>query len=487
LALQAKRRKFLCFLSKPAYQKHTKMKQNSNRRSFLKKAALGSAAITSAPTILASSKDETIWLQRQYRENNYSANDQINLGVIGVGIQGIYDANDALTVNGSKVVAACDLYTGRLDRAKELWGNDIFTTRDYRALLNQKNIDAVIVATPDHWHKQITIDALKAGKHVYCEKPMVQKWEEGQAIIDAQKSSGKLCQIGSQGMASLGNEKAKQLYEEGAIGDIVMLDFYNDRYSAEGAWQYPIPPDADKQTVDFDTFLGNAPKVPFEPKRFFRWRNYRDYGTGVAGDLFVHAFSTLNHVISSHGPNRALATGGLRYWKDGRDVPDVSITLYDYPKTETHAAFNAAFRINFIAGSGGGGGFKLIGTEGEMEVGQNSVTLKRSKLGLVPAGYSMVAFTEEMQKKIKKGYEEQNLESRASSLSTGTTTWKAPSDYKGGRHDHFSNFFEAIRGNGKVIQDPTFGLRAAGAALLANDSYYSKKPVDWNPTEMKII
>ncbi|AYN66422.1 gfo/Idh/MocA family oxidoreductase [Euzebyella marina] len=463
------------------------MKQNSNRRSFLKKAALGSAAITSAPTILASSRDETIWLQRQHRENNYSANDQINLGVIGVGIQGIYDANDALTVNGSKVVAACDLYTGRLDRAKELWGNDIFTTRDYRALLNQKNIDAVIVATPDHWHKQITIDALKAGKHVYCEKPMVQKWEEGQAIIDAQKSSGKLCQIGSQGMASLGNEKAKQLYEKGAIGDIVMLDFYNDRYSAEGAWQYPIPPDANKQTVDFDTFLGNAPKVPFEPKRFFRWRNYRDYGTGVAGDLFVHAFSTLNHVISSHGPNRALATGGLRYWKDGRDVPDVSITLYDYPKTETHAAFNAAFRINFIAGSGGGGGFKLIGTEGEMEVGQNSVTLKRSKLGLVPAGYSMVAFTEEMQKKIKKGYEEQNLESRASSLSTGTTTWKAPSDYKGGRHDHFSNFFEAIRGNGKVIQDPTFGLRAAGAALLANDSYYSKKPVDWNPTEMKII
>ncbi|MDO1498965.1 hypothetical protein Q2T40_00960 [Winogradskyella maritima] len=122
------------------------------------------------------------------------------------------------------------------------------------------------------------------------------------AIIDAQQKTGKLCQIGSQAMASLGNEKAKQLYEEGAIGDIVMLDFYNDRYSAEGAWQYPIPPDASKKTVDFDTFLGNARKVPFEPKRFFRWRNYRDYGTGVAGDLFVHAFSTLNHVISSMAP-----------------------------------------------------------------------------------------------------------------------------------------------------------------------------------------
>ena len=463
------------------------MKKNASRRSFLKKATLGSAALTSAPMVFASSKDEKLPLYRRYEEFRYSPNDHINIGVIGVGIQGIFDARDALTVSGTKVTAACDLYTGRLDRAKELWGEELFITRDYRELLERKDVDVVIVATPDHWHTKITIDALNAGKHVYCEKPMVQKWEEGQAIIDAQKKTGNLCQVGSQAMASLGNEKAKQLYEEGAIGDIVMLDFYNDRYSAEGAWQYPIPPDASKKTVDFDTFLGNAPKVAFEPKRFFRWRNYRDYGTGVAGDLFVHAFSTLNHVISSHGPNRALATGGLRYWKDGRDVPDVSITLYDYPETDTHAAFNAAFRINFIAGSGGGGGFKLVGTEGEMEVGQNSVTLKRSKLGLIPGGYSLTAFTEEMQEKIKQGYAEQNLEKRSSALSTGTTTWKAPSDYKGARHDHFFNLFQAIRGKGKVIQDPTFGLRAAGAALLANDSYYSKAPVNWDPTKMKII
>ena len=316
---------------------------------------------------------------------------------------------------------------------------------------------------------------------------MVQNFNEGQEIINAQKQTGKICQIGSQGMSSLGNEKAKQLYEEGAIGDIVMLDMYNDRYSAEGAWQYPIPPDANPTTVDFDTFLGNAPKVPFDPMRFFRWRNYQDYGTGVAGDLFVHAFSTLNYVISSHGPNRALATGGLRYWKDGRDVPDVSITLYDYPKTATHAAFNAAFRINFIAGSGGGGGFKLIGTEGEMEVSQNAVTLKRSKLDLVPSGYSMIAYTEAMQEKIRNEYASQDLEKRSSSLSTGTTTWKAPNAYKGAHYDHFNNFFTAIRENRPVTQDPTFGLRAAGAALLANESYYQRQPVDWDPEKMKLI
>ena len=463
------------------------MKKNSGRRSFLRKAGLGTLALTSVPNLHASSSQKILPLSREYERANYTVHDQINLGLIGCGIQGIHDTQSALQVNGTRIVAVCDLYTGRLDRAKELWGDALFTTRDYREVLARKDIDAVIVATPDHWHKKIVIDALEAGKHVYCEKPMVQRFDEGQEIIAAQKASGKLCQVGSQGMSSLGNEKAKQLYEEGAIGDIVMLDFYNDRYSAEGAWQYPIPPDANAETVDFDTFLGRAPKVPHENERFFRWRNYQDYGTGVAGDLFVHAFSTLNHVIDSKGPERALATGGLRYWKDGRDVPDVSITLYDYPKTDTHAAFNAAFRINFIAGSGGGGGFKLVGTEGEMEIGQYSVILKRSKLSMVPGGYSMIAYTEATQERIRKSYAEKDLEPRTSSLSTGETTWRAPDDYKGGHYDHFYTFFQAIRGKGKIIQDPTFGLRAAGAALLANESYYKEQPVKWDPVGMKLM
>ena len=462
------------------------MKNKNSRRSFIKKASLTSAALSSAPFLLASPTNSHEFLKRTYTANDYSANNQVNLALIGTGIQGIYDTRAALEVDGVKLVAACDLYTGRLDRAKELWGQEIFVTRDYRELLNRKDIDAVIIATPDHWHQTIAVAALKSGKHVYCEKPMVQNFMEGQEIIKAHQDSGKICQIGSQGMSSLGNEKAKQLYEDGAIGDIVLLDMYNDRYSAEGAWQYPIPPDANPKNVDFDTFLGNAKKVPFSPERFFRWRNYQDYGTGVAGDLFVHAFSTLNYVLGSHGPNRALATGGLRYWKDGRDVPDVSITLYDYPVTETHAAFNAAFRINFIAGSGGGGGFKIVGTEGEMEVGQNSVTVKRSKLDRIPGGYSMVSFTEEMQDKIRKEYAAKNLNPRNSNLTNGTTTWTAPHDYKGGHYDHFYNFFTAIRTNGKVVQDPTFGLRAAGAALLANESYAMKQPVNWNPTTMKL-
>ncbi|MCG2461038.1 Gfo/Idh/MocA family oxidoreductase [Flavobacteriaceae bacterium F89] len=460
---------------------------NNPRRKFLKNIALGTAAISSGPYIMASSYKQQFPLSRSYETNIFSIDDQIQIGLIGAGIQGTFDTLTALKVEGVKLVAVCDLYTGRLDRAKEVWGNDIFVTRDYRELLHRKDVDAVIIATPDHWHKRIILDSLKAGKAVYCEKPMVHNAVEGHEIIEAQRDTGLVCQIGSQGMSSLGNEKAKELYESGAIGEIVLLDFFNDRYSAEGAWEYPIPPDANPNTVDFDTFLGSAPTVPYDNTRFFRWRNYRDYGTGVAGDLFVHAFSTLNYVISSHGPNRAMATGGLRYWKDGRDVPDVSITLYDYPKTDTHAAFNASFRVNFIAGSGGGGGFRLTGTEGSMEVGQNSVKLSRSKLGMEPGGYSMTPFTDTTKEKIREYYASQHLESRKSELTTGETTWEAPSDYKGGHYDHFHNFFQAIRGEFTIIENPTFGLRAAGAALLANESYYQQQPVKWDPEGMKLV
>ena len=250
-----------------------KIENNKSRRSFIKKAVLGTGLVSSSPLLFSRTYNQRLLMEsRSYVSNVFAANDQINFALIGSGIQGSHDTNTARRVPGVKLVAVCDLYTGRLDRAKELWGDDIFVTRDYREILDRKDVDAVIVATPDHWHKRISVEALKSGKAVYCEKPMAQNFEEGFEFIEAQKESGKVLQVGSQGLSSLGNEKAKQLYEDGAIGQIVMLDMYNDRYSAEGAWQYPIPPDANPDTVDFDTFLGRAPKVPYELVRFFRWR-----------------------------------------------------------------------------------------------------------------------------------------------------------------------------------------------------------------------
>jgi len=324
------------------------MSSKSNRRKFLKKASLSSAFLMSAPGIIsAKNKTQYITLETEYTDKSYKPNDNINLATIGFGIQGIGDTATALRVDGVKFVAACDLYTGRLERAKELYGKDIFTTRDYRDILNRKDIDALIVAVPDHWHEKIAVEAMKAGKAVYLEKPMIQKVEQGHRLIQAEKETSGILQVGSQGMSSIGNAKAREMFADGAIGDLVLVEINNDRYSSEGAWQYPVPPDASEKTIDYDTFLGIAPKTPYDPIRFFRWRNYQDYGTGMAGDLFVHSFSTLHFVINSIGPDRALSTGGLRYWKDGRDVPDITLSLYDYAASDAHPAFNAVLRVNF--------------------------------------------------------------------------------------------------------------------------------------------
>jgi predicted dehydrogenase len=246
------------------------------------------------------------------------------------------DVDTALRVPGVRLVAGCDCYDGRMTDLRDKHGADIFTSRDYREILARDDVDAVIVATPDHWHQRISIEAMEMGKAVYVEKPMVQRIDEGAALMEAQESTGEVLQVGSQGMSSLGNEKAKELFEAGAIGELNYAEGFWARNSPGGAWQYDIPEGASQETVDWDQFLGHAPKRPYDPLRIFRWRNYQDYGTGVSGDLFVHLFSSLHFIVSSKGPQQIAAQGGLRYWKDGRDVPDVLIGVFDYPETPSH-------------------------------------------------------------------------------------------------------------------------------------------------------
>jgi predicted dehydrogenase len=451
------------------------MKENSgsSRRNFVRKLTSVAAAATIAPHLFAAEKQVKPF-EYLKRHSAISANDQINIALIGAGGQGSEDTNVALQIPGVKLVAVCDLYDGRLNDAKKRWGADIFTTKIYKEILNRKDIDAVIIGTPDHWHQTISIDAMKAGKHVYCEKPMVHSITEGPAVIKAQQETGKIFQVGSQGVSSLGNEKAKELLKSGAIGQLNYAEGFWARRLPLEVWQYPIPTDASPQTVDWETYVSNTHKRPFDEKRFFRWRNYTDYGTGMCGDLFVHLFSSLHFITGSYGPEKIYAAGGLRFWNDGREVPDVLLGTFDYGQNAVHPAFNLSLRCNFVDGTSGTTYLRLVGSEGAMDVMWDKVVLKRNKVLTSDDPFYL--------EKLKQSGD-RNPE-RKKMLPPEEITFDAEKGYLGGPYDHMNNFITAIRNNGKVTEDATFGYRAAAPALLCNDSYFKNTPVFWDPEKM---
>ncbi len=444
-----------------------------DRRSFIKK--LGIASVTAAvmPSTFAAETKHVHMLNRQAFSGQSKV---LKIALIGAGGMGVSDTITALENENIELVAVCDLYDQRLENAKTMWGSSIFITKDYKDILNRKDVDAVIIGTPDFWHKKISIDALNAKKHVYCEKPMIYDISEGHEIIAAWKKSGKIMMVGSQGISSLGNEKAKELLAAGAIGELNYAEGFWARNSPIGAWQYPIPNDASAQTVDWQKYVSITKDRPFDPLRFFRWRNYLDYGTGMAGDLFVHLFSSLHFITNSMGPNRISSTGGLRYWKDGREVPDVQLGMFDYPETKEHPGFNLSLRCNFVDGTSGGTYLKMVGSKGSMDVEWDRVTLK-----LNAGGASDDPFFAEKEK------ESLSKSDRKKIMPPLESVYNAQAGYKGAHYDHFANFFDAIRNNGKVAQDPIFGFRASAPALLCNESYRKNEFIGWDPEKMKLV
>ena len=454
-------------------------KNDKSRRSFITKATKAAIGASLFPSIVTA-RDKARHLENLQRaKQHYSANDQLQIALIGSGGMGVADATTALTVPGIKLLAVCDLYDGRLAEAKKRWGNDIATTRDFRDILNRKDIDAVIIATPDHWHKDISVAAMNAGKHVYCEKPMVHEISEGASVVAAQEKNKVVYQVGSQGLSSLGNEKAKELLKAGAIGQLNYAEGFWARMSPTGAWQYPIPADASPATVGWDAFIANTNKRPFDATRFFRWRNYRDYGTGVSGDLFVHLFSSLHFVTGSMGPNKIMATGGLRYWKDGREVPDIMLGMFDYPETNIHPPFNLSLRVNFVDGTGGTNYLRMVGSEGSMTVEWDKVTLYKNR-NVGDAGDPLLKT-----KNAASGKE--YVYERKSMLPPEKLEYTAEEGYKGAHFDHFYNWASAIRNKKDVVENSLFGYRAAAPALLCNDSYFGNKIMQWDPEKLKVL
>jgi predicted dehydrogenase len=414
----------------------------------------------------------------------------VRIATVGMGIIGFIDTECALRVPGVELVAVSDLYAGRRAHAREVFGDRIEAHVDYRDVLARKDVDAVLLCVPDHWHARMSIDAMRAGKAVYCEKPMVRAVAEGPDVLRVQEETKAVFQVGSQFASSVVFARLKEVLAAGAIGKLHAVEARYNRNSALGAWQYSIPTDASPETVDWDRFLGDAPRRPFDADRFFRWRKYWDYGTAVAGDLFVHLLTAIHVATGSVGPTRVAAMGGRRFWNDGREVYDLIMGLLDYPETPAHPAFTLSLQTDFEDGGGENSLFRFVGSDGVIDVTFDGFTvggagIARESAADILRGYnSVTTFSKAQQEAFAAKLAAESRPATAGGKKK-PETFRAPAG-NDARLDHFARFFASIREGKPVEEDAAFGYRAAAPALLCNDSLRQGRMLAWDPVAMRV-
>ena len=393
---------------------------------------------------------------------------RVRFGIIGVGMQGSALLTESIKFDGVECAAACDLYDGRHTLAREIVRPDLPVTRRYQQLLDDRNIDCIIAAVPDHWHKQIVLDAVSAGKDVYCEKPMSHSPADGVAMVDAARKSGRIVQVGSQRVSSQICTKAKQLLAQGTVGDLTLVEAWLGRNDPSGAWQYPPPPDLSPQNLDWDTWLGTAPKRPFDPNLFARWRCWKEYGTGVAGDLLVHLVSGMMFMTGlNQPPTQAMSVGGIRRWKDGRNTPDVQAVQYYY------GDLPVSMRLNL--GTATQETYRFQGSKGVLEVTSSQITFSPQSGKDQSPSYYAYSFPRALRDAYFKKWREENDPKPGQAPMWETISFRGPG-YDDVR-PHLWNFFDAVRTRKPVVEDAAFGHNAALACHMANDSYFRKSAV----------
>ena len=434
-----------------------------NRREFLK-----GTAVTGAAAALAG--------RRGYAQT-VPPSDRITLGLIGTGARVQQLIGAAQQVPGVEIVALCDAYTGRAERAKARTNGRAAILPDYRAVLARPDVDAVVIGTPDHLHTPIALAAFEAGKDAYIEKPMTYTVEEGVRIVEAVGRTSRVVQVGSQGMSSALDAKAREMVQSGALGKVTMIRASYNRNTAGGAWIYPIPPDANPQTVNWDQFLGPAPKRPFSLERFFRWRCYWDYSGGIAGDLFVHLLTTIHYVMSAKMPATVIATGELYRWKESREVPDTVNAVLVYPE-----GFTVNLSSTFNNQSASESGFEILGTEGSLAFRGGRLSFTRENVR-EDNGWIVDSWPQALQDAYNADPKVQAEESPG--------TWPQTMRSEGERWAqwgrdtdvvHMSNFIEAVRSRQQPAEDARFGHHAASGAHMVNMALRQMTPVHWDFT-----
>jgi predicted dehydrogenase len=401
--------------------------------------------------------------------------DRLTVAFIGCGARAHEHMDVVTSMAGVEVAAVADAYTGRAERARMRTGGRATIVRDYREILANPGIDAVFVVTPDHWHKTMVVEALAAKKDVYVEKPMSYSIEDGLAMVAAAKKSDRIVQVGSQGVSGADMAKARELVKAGRIGQVVMVRAAYNRNSASGAWLYPIPPDASPSTVNWDQFIGPAPKRPFDLERFFRWRCYWDYSGGVATDLFVHLVSWMNFVTDAKMPKGIMATGENYRFKKTHEVPDTVNALLLYPEN-----FTANLCCTFNNAHGSESGLEVLGTDGSLLIRNGGVTF-RPESKREDNRWVVRSWPEALERAYYSDPKIQAIES--------PDTWPAqttPGEERWGTeghndtYAHIANFFDCVRTRKQPYEDVVFGHRAAACAHMVNRSIKEKRMIDWD-------
>lgn len=398
-----------------------------------------------------------------------------------------------IVING-----VCDVFDIRAERALETVTKGANTGavnenakryRTYKQMLASDDIDAVIVATPEHWHAQMAIDAAEAGKHLYLEKPLTRAIPEVLPVVEAVKNSGIVFQLGHQGRQTDSYMIAREVVQKQILGKISLVEVTTNRNDPGGAWIYNIHHEASPMNIDWRQFLGKSKRRPFSLERFFRWRCWYDYGTGLSGDLFTHEYDSLNMILNLGIPDSVVATGGIYYYKDGREVPDVYQAAYEYSDRAMTLLYSATLSSNMKRGK------LIMGDDAAMDLGQlhagtMSVTAdpnsKRYKemieSGLIKNDTPMFMYTPG-----SKGLD---------AVTSATEKYFAGRGllytYRGGKrvdttHLHLWEWLDAIRKGGETSCDIEMGYQEAVTAHMGTLAYLTGRRIEWDHTNRQVV